>query len=223
MSKLLEIFRQSPHIARYVYGLHLDISSSDNDWVADDLEFICIMETIKQSGSNIRQLKLRGFEFPEKLANARSLERNFLLPFISGTLTTLDVSLILDLPMSLIANSANLKHLRLHYSAAEFFDEYVDKDLLKALPKLQTLEFQPPDAIIGLIIGPDSFEDTSSETVQSVMTYSGVGSPAIADITSLKSFKAFNNPQNLVLVQGVINKAKDSLEEFYLCGDSEEG
>ncbi|PPQ68838.1 hypothetical protein CVT25_008887 [Psilocybe cyanescens] len=225
--KLLEIFQRSPHIARYVRGLHLDISSSDNDWVAEDPDFIRIMETIKQSGSNIRELRLRGLEFPEKLADARSLEQNFLLPFISTSLATLHLSYMVDVPMSLIANSPSIKHLSLHYSALEYFGEYVDKELINALPKIQTLEFRPPDAIIGSIIGPESFGDTSAEgftdTVQSIITYSGIGTPTIADITSLKTFKSFIEPKHLVIVQMIIQKAKDSLEELYLCEDSEEG
>ncbi|KAH9480702.1 hypothetical protein JR316_0007302 [Psilocybe cubensis] len=180
------------------------------------------MQIITQSGSKISYLKLRGYEFPEKLSNARSLERNFLVPFISETLTTLDVSRILDLPMSLIANSANLKHLHLHYTAPELYHDGVDEDLLKAFPNIQTLEIRPPDAMIGLLLGHDGFPETRSATVYAVMTFCGVDSPAVADITSLKSFRTFNTPYYLTLAQAIIDKAKVSLEEFYLCGESDE-
>ena len=183
--------------------IELTIASFDNDWVAGEREFIDTMELIRRSGSYIRKLSIRGSSFPEKFSDARSLEKNFLKPFIFPFITSLKISRMMSIPISLLASSVNLKDLFISYSDLEPFGDHLDMSLLQSCPKIQNIEFDPPLGVIDTIIRAGSNPDISP----------------IADLSCLRTLRTFTNLRNVEAVQKIVQIAADSLEEVYLSDD----
>lgn len=228
INSFLEILQVSPHIARYVRGLSLQISSFDNYWVTEEHIFLSMLDILKRTGSRIETLCLIGLSFPEKLSDARLFEQNFLKPFISSSLTTLVISGILGIPISLITNSPNLRNLKTFRSSIESFGDDLDLALLHCSPKIRNLHYLPPDATIESVL----FHNTASAYgktnckkpncsprlyasvfVESMTKYH-FDLPPFADLTGLRSITAVT--RDLDVLQSIIQKSRHSLQELYL-------
>ncbi|KDR83031.1 hypothetical protein GALMADRAFT_206722 [Galerina marginata CBS 339.88] len=203
IQRFLDILYAAPYIARYVRGLILTISSFDNDWVAEDAQFIRIMEVIRQSGSCIRNLTIYGWSFPEKFSDARSLEHNFLQPFIYPFITSLKISRMMSIPRALLASSTNLRDLNISFSDLEPFGDDLDTYPLHFPPQLQNLEYDPPTGVIEAVINAHCDSDV----------------PLIADLSCLRTLRTLTKRENVESLQKIVQIAKTSLEELYLLSD----
>jgi len=197
---LLDILQNSPSIGKYVRELDLRMDTSDNEWVAQDRSFMNLMSYITSPNNNLQELYITGTSFPDQFADARSLEKNFLEPFINPAICKLHISGMVNIPVSILSSSVNLKDLTLRLTDLEKYDlsslKLNSSQLSSQSPRLRTLQFNRPEGATTTLL-------ESAEA----------GYP-LANLSSLKLIVAPGGMSHLEYIQRMIVLASNSLEEI---------
>ncbi|KAF9560871.1 hypothetical protein CPC08DRAFT_762404 [Agrocybe pediades] len=196
---LLGILKDAPEVGKHVMRLRLRIHSFDNEWVAGDPSFLELMTAITSPVNNLRELQIIGLDFPDKFADARTLEENFLRPFINPVIKKLYIHGMIHIPFSIVASSPKLKDLTLSetdFESVPFADLEAHIPHIADIPHLSVFEFSRPVGATTTLL--DSVE---------------AGFP-IAHLSSLKIILAPGDAQSVEYVQRVIQMASASLTEI---------
>ncbi|KDR74645.1 hypothetical protein GALMADRAFT_141006 [Galerina marginata CBS 339.88] len=114
------VLQANPRIASYVRRLHLDIDSV-SEWAVDDPVFLQIMKLVTQNWAVGMQLELSvtgGWDNFQFTCN-RTFETQFVKPFVTPFITSLDLQDVFNVPISLIAHCPHLVELKLIYVTVE--------------------------------------------------------------------------------------------------------
>ena len=123
--KFLDILSRKPYIAGHVQELHLDVWGYDQEWIVEP-GFLKIMDFIRQSedGPPLKRFELDGITGArgQKIANPRRFAKSFCAPFITPSLSSLCIKDLYDVPLTLIADCANLKSLDIARTTFDLVD-----------------------------------------------------------------------------------------------------
>ncbi|KDR74710.1 hypothetical protein GALMADRAFT_560883 [Galerina marginata CBS 339.88] len=115
------ILQENPRIASYVRRLDLNMDDT-NGWLFDDPLFREIMELVTKTWTVEMKVALSAFGWSDafQFTNNRTLETQFIKPFVTPFITFLDLNFMRNVPVSLLAHCpylVELKLIRVYWSA----------------------------------------------------------------------------------------------------------
>ncbi|KAF8908654.1 hypothetical protein CPB84DRAFT_1843538 [Gymnopilus junonius] len=198
----LDIIQCNHNIAHYVEELRIDYTAHDHSWIAQDADFVAVMEKISERP--LRKLIFAAdlktndtcetlpFEPPKPLLD------HFFLPFITPFITSLSLRQLLDVPIDALTTCVNLTDLELLHVELKLPEE---GEISRSRPlKLQRLVHRLAQGALHALL-----ELTSD------------GSSAALDVSQLRSFTVYTDELGgLQFEQEIIDISCGTLEELYL-------
>jgi hypothetical protein len=199
--KFLDILSRKPYIAGHVRELHLGVGK-DQEWIMEP-GFLKIMDFIRQSANEV---PLKRFEFAgkpfareQKITNPRRFAESFCAPFITPFLSSLCIKDLKDVPLTLVADCANLKSLDISRTTFGGLDLVDNMNAPKSYPQIKALHF-----------------NKCTQAMDTLLQREVPGSHPILDFSKLKIIKTKCQIHDMKSLKTLLEVSSGSLEEIYL-------
>ena len=200
--KFLDILSRKPYIAGHVRELHLGVGE-DQEWIMEP-GFLKIMDFIRQSGLPLKKFELRLTGITgtrgQKIANPRRFAKSFCAPFITPFLSSLYIRDLDDVPLTLVADCANLKTLDIVRTRFGGLDLVDNMNTPKSYPQINALHF-----------------NECTQAMNTLLQRELPGSRPILDFSKLKIIKTkLNSLSNMRSLKALLQVLSESLEDLHL-------